>query len=79
MYVPNDDDGNGEDDDDISFDHDDDMSEDDVLGLARTDEVEQPLDVSSGEDGGVKGKKKERRLQLQDAPRIQRLGNILRR
>jgi hypothetical protein len=34
MYVPNDDDGNGEDDDDISFDHDDDMSEDDVLGLA---------------------------------------------
>jgi hypothetical protein len=34
MYVPNDDDGNGEDDDNISFDHDDDMSEDDVLGLA---------------------------------------------
>lgn len=81
-YVPDDEE---EEEDDNSFDHDDVMSEDDAVGLARINEVEEPtVDVSSGEDEGTtrvdtsfKGKKKKRRGgQLL---RIQRLGSILRR
>jgi hypothetical protein len=73
MYAPD------EDDEDNKYDHDDEMSEDDVLGGSHASEEETArIDISSGEDEArVKGKKKKGRKQM--SPRIQRLGNILRR
>lgn len=50
MYVPDDDEYENE---ENSFDSNDDMSEEDVHGLARIDELEKPImDISSGEDEG---------------------------